>query len=145
VTDLDSKFAKLSEIVDKTIFTADEAARALDVKKSSAYWILHNLVKRRHLNRVSRGYYAVVPSSPVAVSAPSLSRLAAQIVANLHCEGIRFYVTGLDILTSFFDQVPASFPPLIYVEAGSADWASRSALLSVWPSGVGLLTKSDSP
>jgi hypothetical protein len=126
VTNLDSKFVKLSEIVDKTIFTADEAARALDVKKSSAYWILHNLVKRRHLNRVSRGYYAVVPSSPVAISAPSLSRLAAQIVATLHSEGIRFYVTGLDILTSFFDQVPASFPPLIYVEAGSADWASRS-------------------
>lgn len=126
VANLDSQLARLSEIIEEKIFTVEEAARALNVKKSSAYWVLHNLVKTNGLTRISRGYYALVPVRTEDASSPSLSRLTTKVVANLRGEGIRFYVTGLDILTSFFDQVPASFPPLIYVERGSADWAIGS-------------------
>lgn len=126
MANLGSQLARLSEIIEEKIFTAEEAAQALDVKKSSAYWILHNLVKTNALTRLSRGYYALTLARAGDVSSPSLSRLTTKVVANLRGEGIRFYVTGLDILTSFFDQVPASFPPLIYVERGSADWAIRS-------------------
>jgi hypothetical protein len=123
---LDFQLAKLSQAVEDKVFTVDEAARVLDVKKNSAYAILRNLFKTKGLNRVSRGYYALVAIQSAVLTTPFLSTPTANVVAKLRNEGIRFYVTGLDILTSFFDQVPFSFPPLIYIERGSSDWALRS-------------------
>ena len=122
----DSQFEKLLQIIDEKVFTPKEAAQALSIKKSSAYWLLHTLVRDQRLSRIARGYYTVAPDLRETGGAPSLSNLSQQIVSILRREGIEFYITGLDILTPFFDQMPASFPPLVYVQKGSSDWVLRS-------------------
>ena len=121
----DSKFARLLQIVDDKVFTPEEVAQALSIKKSSAYWLLHTLVRDQRLSRIARGYYTVAQDLRGQGDAPTLSQLAQQIVSKLRREGIQFYITGLDILTPFFDQMPASFPPLVYVQKGSSDWVLR--------------------
>lgn len=120
----ESKFRILRDATEGKIFTVEEAARALDVKKSSASWILYALLREHRVIRVARGYYSVAPGPPASGPKPSLSHLALQVVKILQQEGINFYVTGLDILAPYFDQVPASYPPLVYIENGSSDWAA---------------------
>jgi len=57
----DSQFEKLLQIIDEKVFTPKEAAQALSIKKSSAYWLLHTLVRDQRLSRIARGYYTVAP------------------------------------------------------------------------------------
>ena len=124
----DPKFNQLLKIVGERVFTPGEVAQALAIKKSSAYWLLHTLVQEQRLSRIARGYYTVASDLTGNRDAPPLSHLAQQIVSKLRREGIEFYVTGLDILAPFFDQVPASFPPLVYIQKGSSDWVLRSLM-----------------
>lgn len=124
---LDSKLDVLQRAIPREkIFTIGEAERALNLKKSSVYWIMHNLTQEGRLIRLGRGYYSVAFEQPSASSEPSLSELAKKASAVLKQEGIRFYVTGLDVLTEYFDQVPVSYPPLVYIDKGSSDWAARA-------------------
>jgi hypothetical protein len=124
---LDSKFELLRrEIKEEKVFTVDEAARVLNLKRSSVYWILHNLTQEKQLRRVARGYYSIAFAQSSPGSEPALSNLAKRAASILTREGIRFYVTGLDILTAYFDQIPVSYPPLIYIDKGSSDWAARA-------------------
>ena len=124
---LDSKFNVLQNAIPKEkIFTIEEAERALNLKRSSVYWILHNLTQEGRLTRLGRGYYTVAFEQLRTNSEPSLSELAKKASAVLKQEGIRFYITGLDVLAEYFDQIPVSYPPLVYIDKGSSDWAARA-------------------
>jgi uncharacterized protein DUF6577/putative AbiEi antitoxin of type IV toxin-antitoxin system len=124
---LNSKFELLQNSIPKEkIFTIEDAESALKLKRSSIYWILHNLADEKRLRRVARGYYVIASVRERPSGRPSISELAKKALAILSAQGIRFYVTGLDVLTEYFDQVPASYPPLFYIEKGSSDWAARA-------------------
>lgn len=127
VNRLDSQFKLLrGQVKGGKVFTADEAARGLSVKRSSVYPILRTLTQEKRLRRVGRGYYAFASGQSNPGFEPALSDLATRAAFILRNEGIRFYVTGLDILAAYFDQVPVSYPPLIYLNKGSSDWAARA-------------------
>jgi hypothetical protein len=124
---LDTKQRVLKkELGGDEVFTVADAERALELKRSSIYWILYNLTQRGQLERIGKGYYRFPLSSPVSTRAGTYLSATAQIVLDrLEKEGLNFFITGLDILTSYFDQLPSSYPPIVYVEKGSSDWATR--------------------
>lgn len=119
----ESKFEQLRKVTEDRVFSVSDAERALNIERSSVHWLLHNLTAEKRLIRVARGYYAIAPEFTDGSTEPTLSLLAQKVVGLLKAEGLQFYVTGLDILGPYFDQVPATYPPLIYVEKGSSDWA----------------------
>ena len=124
---LDTKHGVLkSHLGGEKAFTVANAQRALQLKRSSIYWILYNLTERGQLERIGKGYYRFPPLSQLSIrSGTYLSATAQRVLDRLEKEGLNFFVTGLDILTSYFDQLPSSYAPLVYVEKGSSDWATR--------------------
>jgi hypothetical protein len=124
---LDTKYGVLkSHLGGEEAFTVAEAERALQLKRSSIYWILYNLTDRGQLERIGKGYYRFPPLAQSSIRTGTyLSATAQNVLDRLEKEGLNFFITGLDILTSYFDQLPSSYPPLVYVEKGSSDWATR--------------------
>lgn len=102
---------------------------------NAVYQVLHELVKRGILVRVSRGIYrfsnkhvviydAVNLSSKVTVGVKS--RVLKEAEEILRRKGIEFMATGPSILTFFHHLLPRRLIHLIYVVKGAGEFAAKS-------------------
>jgi len=104
-------------------FTAGEAHQTFSV---SRYKVLQELTKRGLLRRLGRGVYAIDDDNSAIQPTASLSEAIREACAALASEGIRFFVTGLDILLPFTQHLLVRYPHLIYVERGAGEWAKHT-------------------
>jgi hypothetical protein len=120
-------------------FSVEDALSVLEEKRrythNVVYQILHELVKRGVLIRVSRGVYKF-PSKEVALHETiNLSdEVAVEIKAKtlnkaekiLRHKGIEFMLTGPSTLTRFHHLLPRRLMHLIYVIKGAGEFAIKS-------------------
>jgi len=120
-------------------FSVKEATLVLEEKRGYSgnvvYQVLHELVKRGVLVRVSRGIYrfsnkdiviyeAVKLSDKVTVEVRSEALKKAEDI--LRRKGIEFMITGPSTLTRFHHLLPRRLIHLIYVTNGAGEFATKS-------------------
>ncbi len=107
-------------------FTVGEAHQAFSVSRDLTYKILQELTEHGLLRRLGRGVYAIDDEKFAIQPAASLSEAIREACAALVSDGIRFFVTGLDMLLPFTQHLLVRYPHLVYVERGSGEWAKHT-------------------
>lgn len=115
----------LKEIFNRHPFTVKEAYEHVTVSRASFYKGLHEMVAEGFLTKMGRGIYLFSDSRGALLSVPS-TEIAQNLKNLLALEGIRFVISGLDLLLSFTHLLLVRFPHLIYIQEGSEEWAKET-------------------
>ena len=109
-------------LLDKSVFSIEEASQALSLGRSSTLWILSHLASSGSIARVGRGIYTLNEKS-MSFRKPRLSQEIISVIDKLKNEGVSFVLTGLDILLPFVQHQPSRILHLIYTATGAGSWA----------------------
>lgn len=101
------------------LFSVREVEKLLGLKPTSVWQILSRLTREGRVHRISRGRYTVSPQSRRNPPVPESSR---KIVTLLQAEGIKFTLTGLDLLLDLVQHQPETLLHLIYTPRGAGEW-----------------------
>ncbi|MHB8128278.1 MAG: DUF6577 family protein [Mobilitalea sp.] len=99
------------------IMVADIAKLFPELKKSSLYWIISNLVKEGYLMRVRNGVYSL--NEIRGKSAVYLSGIAKKVGIILDEEGYEYYFSGIDVIIKFMQHVPEDYPVMLFIQKSS--------------------------
>lgn len=121
---LAERFERLRLEFDRDIFTATDAQMVLSISKSLTYVILHKLYDLGLIRRVGKGIYMIPYEGSIETSL-TLPDSAKKVESSLSSEGIRFVITGMDILLPFIHHLPVRYPHLVHTERGSGEWAKE--------------------
>lgn len=108
-----------SSFGNKSFFRVDDAREALEIKKSTLYWDLHNMVEKGYLTRVGRGKFTF--SRNFQEEKPLSSLLALKIHKLLQETGFQYYISGLDVLLKYMHHVPDHYPVVLFVDKESKE------------------------
>jgi len=110
-------------------FTTEDACRALSISKPLVHTVLHELSRRGSIRRVGKGVYVLASGGRVEPSM-GLPGAVEKIGSILRSQGLRFLITGLDLLLPFVHHLPVRYPHLVCVNRGSGEWAKDELLKS---------------
>ena len=99
------------------IMVEDIAKLFPELKKSSLYWIISNLVKEGYLIRARNGVYSL--NEIRGKSAVYLSGIAKKVRTILDEEGYEYYFSGIDVIIKFMQHVPEDYPVMLFIEKSS--------------------------
>lgn len=118
------------ELLDRTFgdhsFTVGGAHQTLPVSRDLTCKILQELTDRGPLRRLGLGVYAVAGDESRIQLAASFSQAIREACVALSSQGIRFFVTGWDVLLPFTQHLLVRYPHLVYVERGAGEWAKHT-------------------
>ena len=106
-------------------FSVRQVEQLLQLKSNSVWQILSRLTHEGKIHRVSRGKYTISTQLPTQRK-PLIEKSSAKLINLLQAEGIRFTLTGLDLLLDFVQHQPVAILHLIYAPKGSGDWVQST-------------------
>jgi len=104
------------KFADEGSFTVADAGEVLREKKSTLYWTLWKLADAGYIRRIQRGVYSFTNGAKVR---PVFSSLGKKVFRTLGESGYNFFISGLDILSTFMEHLPESYPVLVFVDKNS--------------------------
>ncbi|NLN48886.1 MAG: hypothetical protein GX154_07375 [Clostridiales bacterium] len=117
---LDKKFEIIKKTFgEKSFFKVEDAQNVLNIKRSTLYWDLYNMVEQGYLTRVGKGKYTL--NYHAIDDKPLVSFLANKISEMLQETGLQFYISGIDVLLKHMQHVPDSYPIMLFADKYSKD------------------------
>lgn len=114
----------IKELGEESTFTVSDAVGVLKAKETTVRWILWNLADQGKIMRVGKGLYTFRPKFNQNLL-PNLSDLAKKVREIFQESGFQFFISGLDILSSYMVHVPEKYPVLVFVDKNSIEEANE--------------------
>ena len=102
-----------------SVFTYQDIKSVLKQQDATLKTTLFRLVKNGQIRRTGRALYTF--RTTTGRSAILLSQLANDVRNELLQTGYRFFVSGLDVLGTFVEHIPESYPVLLFTERSSLE------------------------
>jgi len=115
--DIETKYNKIKEKVGENDFDVDDLCSLLNIKRSTAYWVIRELKNKNLIVKPMRGLYRL--SSSRIVNPPGdIERIRKYLLKKITR---RFSFTGLSVLESFIHHIPYVIIYHLFVEPGSSE------------------------
>lgn len=98
-------------------FTISDLCRLLNIKESTAYWIVRELRKKNLIVKPMRGIYKLASPKEI-IPAKDIEKIRKHFLKTMTR---KFSFTGLSILEPFIHHIPFVFIYHLFVERGSAE------------------------
>lgn len=116
---LDIKYDLLSKELQKDYsFTVSDAQSVWQAKTSSTYWNLSKLVEAGRLKRLQNGVYTISEEWRHSIIPSTLARHTHAILSE---SGFSFYISGLDILMQYMQNLPDQYPVILFADKNAID------------------------
>ena len=114
--DMETRYNRIKEEVGENEFDVDDLCNLLDIKRSTAYWVIRELRDRNLVVKPMRGRYRL--SSSKIVNPPrDIEGIRKHLLKKITR---RFSFTGLSVLESFIHHIPYVIIYHLFVEPGSS-------------------------
>lgn len=121
VSALEKRYSKIEQTLREqtTFYMEDVQAIFPDIKQSSIYWYLSKMVEAGYLKRVRTGVYAFNEwKGKIKIQLTEDTKRVQKILNEL---GFEYFVSGLDVLQRFMQNVPEQYPMILFIEKSAHD------------------------